>query len=165
GTFTYLPVHGPCRAAHHGRRPPYPRSERGAAMRPRRVPRRLRWVGVVGVTAVVAALGAPATLSVLAPALGAPAGVAGAMGAGFVVQAVTVQALPPPGAHLAARQPTGPAPGRGSPFRVLQMNLCNSGRARCYAAVNNGRSVAEAYGVIRSTRPDLVTLNEICRSD
>ena len=44
---------------------------------------------------------------------------------------------------------------------VLQMNLCNSGWAGCYT----GRSVREAAAVIRAERPDVVTLNEICRDD
>ncbi|MEV4656739.1 endonuclease/exonuclease/phosphatase family protein [Micromonospora sp. NPDC049301] len=46
-------------------------------------------------------------------------------------------------------------------LRVLQMNLCNSGRAGCYT----GRSVTEAATVISTQTPDLVTLNEICRDD
>ncbi|MFB9235773.1 endonuclease/exonuclease/phosphatase family protein [Plantactinospora siamensis] len=54
------------------------------------------------------------------------------------------------------------AAGDGSTtLRALQMNLCNSGRAGCYT----GRSVTEAAATIRSGRPDLVTLNEICRDD
>jgi endonuclease/exonuclease/phosphatase family metal-dependent hydrolase len=44
---------------------------------------------------------------------------------------------------------------------VLQLNLCGSGFAACYT----GRSTAEAAAVIRAERPDLVTLNEICRDD
>ncbi|MEV4826263.1 endonuclease/exonuclease/phosphatase family protein [Micromonospora sp. NPDC049274] len=51
-----------------------------------------------------------------------------------------------------------PAP---TTLRVLQMNLCNSGRADCYT----GRSMTRAAEVIRAERPDLVTLNEICRDD
>ncbi len=47
------------------------------------------------------------------------------------------------------------------PLQILQMNLCDSGIARCYT----GRSVAEAAGVIRADRPDVVTLNEVCRDD
>ena len=49
-------------------------------------------------------------------------------------------------------------------FVLLQMNLCNSGlaRASCYTL---GRSVDEAVGNIRRYRPELVTLQEICRSD
>jgi hypothetical protein len=50
---------------------------------------------------------------------------------------------------------------RGTPLRVLQMNLCDSGIARCYT----GRSVPEAAAVIRAEAPDLVTLNEVCADD
>lgn len=46
-------------------------------------------------------------------------------------------------------------------LRVLQLNLCNSGRAGCYT----GRSVSEAAAVFRAEVPDLVTLNEICQDD
>ncbi|SNS74991.1 Endonuclease/Exonuclease/phosphatase family protein [Asanoa hainanensis] len=46
-------------------------------------------------------------------------------------------------------------------LHVLQLNLCNSGWAGCYT----GRAVAEAAHVIAAERPDVVTLNEICRSD
>jgi endonuclease/exonuclease/phosphatase family metal-dependent hydrolase len=49
-----------------------------------------------------------------------------------------------------------------SPVRVLQLNLCNSGIAACYAG---GRSVDEAAAVIRAEAPDLVTLNEVCEDD
>lgn len=52
-------------------------------------------------------------------------------------------------------------PVRDAPLRVLQMNLCNSGSAGCYT----GRSIAEAAALIRMRQPDVVTLNEICRSD
>ena len=45
---------------------------------------------------------------------------------------------------------------------LLQMNLCNSGFAGCYAG---GQSVPEAAAVIRAQRPDVVTLNEICAGD
>jgi endonuclease/exonuclease/phosphatase family metal-dependent hydrolase len=47
------------------------------------------------------------------------------------------------------------------PFRVLQLNLCNSGIAGCYT----GRSVAQASTVIRADPPDVVTLNEVCHND
>lgn len=46
-------------------------------------------------------------------------------------------------------------------LRVLQLNLCNSGVASCYT----GRSVSTAAGLIADERPDIVTLNEICRAD
>jgi hypothetical protein len=44
-------------------------------------------------------------------------------------------------------------------FRELQMNLCNSGQAGCYA---HDRSPGEAAALIRRYRPVVVTLNEIC---
>jgi hypothetical protein len=53
------------------------------------------------------------------------------------------------------------AAGSLGPLRVAQMNLCNSGIADCYT----GRSVAEAAMMIRAERPEIVTLNEVCRSD
>jgi endonuclease/exonuclease/phosphatase family metal-dependent hydrolase len=46
-------------------------------------------------------------------------------------------------------------------FRVLQLNLCNSGIADCYT----GRSVDRAAAVIRVNRPDVVTFNEVCYDD
>ncbi len=49
----------------------------------------------------------------------------------------------------------------GSSLRELQFNLCDSGIATCYT----GRSVRTAATVIRSERPDVVTLNEVCRKD
>jgi len=45
---------------------------------------------------------------------------------------------------------------------LLQMNLCNSGRASCFTA---GRAVDEAAAVVRRHRADVVTLQEICRDD
>jgi endonuclease/exonuclease/phosphatase (EEP) superfamily protein YafD len=51
--------------------------------------------------------------------------------------------------------------GPASSMRVLQMNLCGSGAARCYT----GRSVPEASEMIRAQAPDAVTLNEVCRDD
>jgi len=57
----------------------------------------------------------------------------------------------------------GPVAGRatGAPLRALQLNLCDSGIARCYT----GRSVAQAAAVIRAQAPDVVTLNEVCQED
>jgi endonuclease/exonuclease/phosphatase family metal-dependent hydrolase len=49
-----------------------------------------------------------------------------------------------------------------TPVRVLQMNLCNSGRAACYAG---GRAVTRAAALVRQHRPDVVSLNEVCRDD
>ena len=50
----------------------------------------------------------------------------------------------------------------GTLVRVLQMNLCDSGIADCYT---NGRSVIRAAALIHARRPDIVTLNEVCRRD
>src|SRR3954453_13376634 len=46
--------------------------------------------------------------------------------------------------------------------RVLQMNLCNSGRADCYSG---GRAVSMAATLISHDRPDMVSVNEACRDD
>lgn len=46
--------------------------------------------------------------------------------------------------------------------RVLQMNLCNSGLADCYSG---GRAVTMAAALIHRDRPDMVSLNEVCRED
>lgn len=46
--------------------------------------------------------------------------------------------------------------------RVLQLNLCNSGRAACYTG---GDAVDLAVVMVHDHRPDVVTLNEVCRDD
>jgi hypothetical protein len=46
--------------------------------------------------------------------------------------------------------------------RVLQLNLCNSGRAACYSG---GQSVGTAAALIHDHEPDVVSLNEVCRDD
>jgi len=71
--------------------------------------------------------------------------------AGFLVASVALL--------LAGSAPAG-GPARAQ-FRVLQLNLCNSGLAGCYT----GRSVDRAAEIIRADRPDVVTLNEICHED
>jgi endonuclease/exonuclease/phosphatase family metal-dependent hydrolase len=59
----------------------------------------------------------------------------------------------------AASNPSSPA---GTTLRVLQVNLCNSGRADCYSG---GRAVSLAATLISHHRPEMVSLNEICRED
>ncbi|MFI6761707.1 endonuclease/exonuclease/phosphatase family protein [Micromonospora sp. NPDC050417] len=68
------------------------------------------------------------------------------------------------GAVLDARagRPDGPA---AQPLSALQLNLCNSGQAACYPQLNKGRAVGEAFSAITALRPQIVTLNEICRDD
>lgn len=65
--------------------------------------------------------------------------------------------------YVVARGPDQrPATVPASRLAVLQMNLCSSGLAGCYAG---GRSVPEAATVVGAERPDVVTLNEVCRGD
>jgi endonuclease/exonuclease/phosphatase family metal-dependent hydrolase len=54
---------------------------------------------------------------------------------------------------------------RGEPNSVLQMNLCLSGLAGCYAGTRYPAVVDEAIGQIRATGADAVTLNEACSGD
>jgi hypothetical protein len=54
---------------------------------------------------------------------------------------------------------------RGSAYTLLQMNLCLSGLAGCYAKVDYPAVVQEAVGRIREALPDAVTFNEACRRD
>jgi len=77
--------------------------------------------------------------------------------------AVTLTAAP---SRPDAPRPTGRA---GSdalppdhPWWNLQLNLCNNGHAGCY---EGGQSIPEAVGVIGEWYPDVVTVNEVCRSD
>jgi len=61
---------------------------------------------------------------------------------------------------------TSGAPARdASAYTVMQMNLCLSGRAGCYAEVAYPAGVEEAVARIREARPDAITLNEVCRRD
>jgi hypothetical protein len=52
--------------------------------------------------------------------------------------------------------------GATTSFVLLQMNLCNSGTSGCYSG---GAAVDQAVANIRRYRPQLVTAQEICRSD
>jgi endonuclease/exonuclease/phosphatase family metal-dependent hydrolase len=64
-------------------------------------------------------------------------------------------------AATAAEQPTA----AGSPYRLLQMNLCSSGYARCYAADQYPKVLDDAIGQLRAVDPNAVTLNETCSGD
>jgi endonuclease/exonuclease/phosphatase family metal-dependent hydrolase len=59
----------------------------------------------------------------------------------------------------------GGSPERGAGYSVMQMNLCLSGLAGCYAKVAYPAGVNEAAARIRKARPDAVTINEACRGD
>jgi endonuclease/exonuclease/phosphatase family metal-dependent hydrolase len=66
---------------------------------------------------------------------------------------------PSPGEGAAAR------PAAPSTYTLLQMNLCLSGLAGCYAKVAYPAVVDEAAARIRASHPDAVTFNEACRGD
>ena len=78
--------------------------------------------------------------------------------------AAALTAGAPAGPRLAPAATVTAALPSGVPFTTLQFNLCNSGVASCYSR-NNGRSVGEAAGIISARHPDVVTLNEVCRTD
>ncbi|WP_256796393.1 endonuclease/exonuclease/phosphatase family protein [Terrabacter sp. Ter38] len=66
-------------------------------------------------------------------------------------------------AGRAASDPSRPTNGPlDRTVRVLQMNLCNSGRADCYSG---GRAVSMAVALVHEHQPDMVSLNEVCRDD
>jgi endonuclease/exonuclease/phosphatase family metal-dependent hydrolase len=72
-----------------------------------------------------------------------------------------------PARKSAAKPASGVAPdefGGGASFWVLQMNLCDSGKAACWH-MNNGDPVPEAATLIRDNYPDVVSLNEMCTGD
>lgn len=50
-------------------------------------------------------------------------------------------------------------------YTLMQMNLCLSGVAGCYAKVKYPAVVNEAVHRIRTARPDAVTFNEACSGD
>ncbi|MGI5520955.1 endonuclease/exonuclease/phosphatase family protein [Micromonospora sp. CA-259024] len=79
-----------------------------------------------------------------------------ALAVGCLLAVAGLPAGPPVAGSTDATGAAGP-----TILRVLQMNLCNSGRAGCYT----GRSVSRAAEVISAEAPDLVTLNEICQDD
>ena len=57
-----------------------------------------------------------------------------------------------------------PPPSR-SAYTLMQMNLCLSGLAGCYAKVRYPAGVQEAVTRIRQAHPDAVTINEACSGD
>ncbi|MGW4641859.1 endonuclease/exonuclease/phosphatase family protein [Sphaerisporangium sp. NPDC004334] len=79
-------------------------------------------------------------------------GVRGGLRAAVVV--VLLGSLVGPAGSTAARAATT--------FKVLQVNLCNSGYAGCY---EGGAAVPEAQSLIGRVRPDVLTANEICEGD
>jgi hypothetical protein len=72
---------------------------------------------------------------------------------------------------MAREEPSTPAgdpvvvPPGSSIYALMQMNLCLSGLAGCYAKAAYPAVVEEAVARIREAHPDAVTFNEACRSD
>jgi endonuclease/exonuclease/phosphatase family metal-dependent hydrolase len=58
-----------------------------------------------------------------------------------------------------------PPEAASTPYTLMQMNLCLSGRAGCHDKAAYPAVVEEAVARIREAHPDAVTFNEICRSD
>ena len=52
-----------------------------------------------------------------------------------------------------------------SDYSLLQMNLCLSGVAGCFAGTHYPAVVDEAIAKVQANRPDAVTLNEACSGD
>jgi hypothetical protein len=108
-------------------------------------------VVVLAVAVTVAQSSGPAGPSEPDGRAGSAVGVSGSVGP--AESAEPIRPTPPAASAVLAR---------GGSFSVLQLNLCNSGLAPCYA---NGLAVPEAASLIATTRPDAVTLDEICRHD
>ncbi|HKN92770.1 MAG TPA: endonuclease/exonuclease/phosphatase family protein [Thermoleophilaceae bacterium] len=60
---------------------------------------------------------------------------------------------------------SGSSSASGPTYALLQMNLCLSGIAGCYARTAYPAVLDEAAARIRQSRPDAVTVNEACRGD
>jgi endonuclease/exonuclease/phosphatase family metal-dependent hydrolase len=56
-------------------------------------------------------------------------------------------------------------PHPGETYTLMQMNLCLSGLAGCYAKVRYPAGIDEAVARIRRVHPDAVTVNEACGGD
>lgn len=74
-----------------------------------------------------------------------------------------------PVATSAAEPANGRADGGGarggSPYELLQLNLCLSGYAGCFGDTEYPKVVDEAIAVIEEVAPDAVTVNEACSGD
>ena len=75
----------------------------------------------------------------------------------LIPSAVITSTLPPLGS---SRGRTGSL--SSTSLQYLQLNLCNSGFANCYAG---GLSIPEGADLIYATAPNVVTVNEICSSN
>ena len=51
-----------------------------------------------------------------------------------------------------------------APFSVLQVNLCGSGKAKCFGKGSPNKA-GKAAELLRARRPNVATLNELCAND
>ncbi|MEU4514918.1 hypothetical protein AB0G05_35920 [Nonomuraea wenchangensis] len=131
-----------------------------------RIPRSARRLtaAVAAVCGLVLALASPAAAAP-APVTVGPLPVSAVAPMGAQAAALTAKAR---AGRARAAAPAGAArEGRSGTlaarrFHELQLNLCNSGHAGCYAG---GQAVYEGGDLIYYLAPDLVTLNEICAGD
>jgi endonuclease/exonuclease/phosphatase family metal-dependent hydrolase len=68
-------------------------------------------------------------------------------------------------ADVGANPAGAPGPGNATEYTVVQMNLCLSGRAGCFARTRYPAVVDEAVRQIRRYDADAVTLAEVCSGD
>ena len=87
------------------------------------------------------------------------AGISCAAGCGLVLALAGCAGSSGTAASAPARPP------HGSAYTLMQMNLCLSGIAACYAKVQYPAVVQEAIRRIRAARPDAVTFTEACSGD
>jgi endonuclease/exonuclease/phosphatase family metal-dependent hydrolase len=80
-----------------------------------------------------------------------------------VLVAIAVSAIAAAGLVTTGSASVTPTP--GPPSMVLQMNLCLSGKAGCYARTAYPSVVNEAAAEVQQRDPAVVTLNETCSAD
>jgi endonuclease/exonuclease/phosphatase family metal-dependent hydrolase len=88
-------------------------------------------------------------------------GVPALVATGVAVHEITAGAPSQAPSASSAPSPALPTAGNGR-FLLLQMNLCLSGLAPC---LQYPQVLGEAVTVIRTRRPNAVTLNEVCEGD
>jgi endonuclease/exonuclease/phosphatase family metal-dependent hydrolase len=76
-----------------------------------------------------------------------------------------VLAMALPGCSRPSEPTAAAARPSGATYTLVQMNLCLSGLAGCYARVAYPAGVTETIARIRDLHPDAVTLNEACSGD
>ena len=80
----------------------------------------------------------------------------------LLVLTVAILVVVTPGPAVSSAPST---PQRGTPYTMLQMNLCLSGTADCYTRTAYPAIVQEAAEQVMAQDPQAVTLNEACRGD